>query len=67
MYEPKLKNNFIKENLYAKQVGRLVVLVDKNGVDVISLPPLTEIESERLNHFTWRLNDAWKELDKLNK
>lgn len=63
MDEPKLKDDFIKENLYAKQVKRIVILVDKNGEQVIDLPSLNEIELERLSHFTWRLNDAWKEYD----
>jgi hypothetical protein len=63
MDEPKLRDDFIKTDLYAQQIGRTVVLVDGSKHAVKDMSPLNEIEQRRLEDFAWRLNDAWREYD----
>ena len=64
--EPNLRNDYIRANLWAKQSGRVVMMVDDSGNEVknFDMKSLTEIEKERLITFSWRLGNSWEQYDK---
>ena len=64
--EPNLRNDYIRANLWAKQSGRVVMMVDDSGNEVknFDIKSLTEIEKERLITFSWRLGNSWEQYDK---
>ena len=64
--EPNLRNDYIRANLWAKQSGRVVMMVDDIGNEIknFDIKSLTEIEKERLITFSWRLGNAWEQYDK---